>query len=136
MPRKKRDDRTPFGQALVQIREDFGIDRILDLAAMIKLSVPYLSAIEIGDKDPPPELVENVAKTLNLGPEQRARLEHVAQMSRRTLTIPLQDGLTIHHKTLAIEFANLLEQLDISQCLRLRSMLAMCAREVTERKKQ
>jgi transcriptional regulator with XRE-family HTH domain len=77
---------TPFGIAIRKLRLDKGM-RLLDLAALLRKSAAYVSAIETGRKPIPDGYVLEVARAMNLSTNELSVIRKAADRSRKTVAI-------------------------------------------------
>jgi transcriptional regulator with XRE-family HTH domain len=79
----------PFSKEIRRLRKLKGI-RQKDAAEMLKSEQSYLSAIELGLKDPPrdPGFLERLVQTYNLTQEEQLHLQDLLRLSNRVITIP------------------------------------------------
>jgi transcriptional regulator with XRE-family HTH domain len=97
---------TPFGIAVRKLRLDKRL-RLLDLAARLKCSAAYLSAIETGRKSIPDDFVRTVASVMDLSTEEFATLRKAADRTRRHVTI---EKLPEDQRELVAAFARRLDK--------------------------
>ena len=91
---------TQFGQVLREVRINAGKTQG-DIASLLGISVPYVSDIEHGKRNPlSRERIEQVAAFLGC---DAAALHHAAALDRGEVTLPL--GPTEAHRSLALSLA-------------------------------
>lgn len=77
---------TDFGKELRKIRIDVG-ERLFDMAKRLDVSAAFLSAVELGEKQIPPGLIEDVIVEYGLDLEAVGRLRQAADRSRATFKL-------------------------------------------------
>lgn len=93
-----------FGKMLRQERKEQSMT-LGDLAAKLKISVPYLSQIETGTKPLQDGFVDKVIKTLGLVGDDAAKLHRAAAVSMGEFNIRLKAGASNDDRVLASELA-------------------------------
>lgn len=109
---------TSLGIALRKIRLDRQ-ELLREMAAKLKVSSAFLSAVETGRKRPPANFVEKVCDTYNLNNDERNELQQAAEMSLAEIKIDLAGVSSAQHQV-AISFAKALNNLtdeEISQIM-------------------
>ena len=103
-------DLTPFGKAARKIR----IDRSETLGAMakaLKISAAFLSSVETGKRNMPPELLDKIVAHLQLKGQEAEDLKRLAFESRTAVTLRPNDK----NREVATAFARKFEELDKGQ---------------------
>ena len=77
---------TEFGKAIRKIRIDTD-QRLADMAKLIGKSPAFISAIERGEKSPPPGFEEDIVSAYQLDWEAANLLRNLADASRETFTV-------------------------------------------------
>lgn len=95
---------TPFGILLRRERQERGL-LLGDLAKALKISTPYLSQIETGQRFVPDGFEDKVIKYLGLGPNDANEAHRAAAQSRSQYTINLDSSATPEDRGLASELA-------------------------------
>lgn len=109
---------TTLGIALRKIRLDRQ-ELLREMAAKLKVSSAFLSAVETGKKRPPANFIEKVCNTYNLNDDERNELQQAAEMSLAEIKIDLTGVSSAQHRA-AISFAKALNNLtdeEISQIM-------------------
>lgn len=81
---------TPFGKAVRKYRVDQG-ETQLEVAQAIGVSVAFLSALETGKKNVPDEVLTKIASHFNLTVTDTENLRRDAWISRKEVTINMQN---------------------------------------------
>jgi len=109
-----------LGKELRKIRIDEG-ERMLEMAERLNISVPYLSAIETGRKQPPLDFTTKLLKAYKKTPPDVAtRITQLCARSRDTFTIPAESSL---QKDTAAELALGFARLSDDQLLRIKQIM-------------
>lgn len=103
------DQLTPIGQALRKLRIEKRL-KLLDMARDLAISSAYLSAIEMGRKRVPADLVDKVVGRYGLDPLVAGELKDAAQKSAKTLAINL-NGTGDKTRDLALYLSRRFEEL-------------------------
>jgi transcriptional regulator with XRE-family HTH domain len=78
---------TPFGQRLRQLREERGVSQ-KEMAAAIRVSAAYLSALEHGRRGQPTwDLLQRMIGYLNIIWDEAEELQNLAMISHPRVTI-------------------------------------------------
>lgn len=100
---------TNFGKTLRKIRIDH--DELLkDMAAHLKVTVAYLSAVENGKREVPDGWIEILAKEYVLSSEELRQLQLYAYEDKNFIKIDFS-GIEEEEKALALAFARSLKSL-------------------------
>lgn len=91
-------------------------ERLLDMAAALKVSPAFLSAVESGRKSAPNDFAERVISTYDLGPSAALTLRLATDASRHTFKLSPRDPLA--RDTVAL----LARKLDTLSAERLKAM--------------
>lgn len=113
---------TPFGELLRRERQDRSL-LLGDLAKQLKISAPYLSQLETGQRFVPDGFEDKVIKALALGQNDANALHRAAALSRSQYHISLGDAATPDDRTLASELANTFARLTPEAKAQLRELL-------------
>lgn len=101
---------TDLGKVLRKIRIDR--DEILkDMAAKLKVTVAYLSAVENGKRDVPEEWPEKITKLYSLDENEEENLREAAFSSKKSIKIKL-DEESERDRDLVLAFARRFRELD------------------------
>lgn len=113
---------TPFGKLLRRERQDR--DLLLgDLAERLKISIPYLSQLETGQRFVPDGFEDKVIKALSLTPTEANELQRAAAVSRSQYTLTLTRETTPEDRALAHDLAESFARLSPEAKKRLRKIL-------------
>jgi len=96
---------TKFGQALRRIRFERN-ESMKDMANKLGISIAFLSAVELGNKKPPSNLIERLVNSYNLNDVDRSQLENLQSISYDSIQIkvPIAE-FSPHQQDLAVGFA-------------------------------
>lgn len=113
---------TPFGQRLRQLREELGVSQ-KEMAAAIRVSAAYLSALEHGRRGQPTwDLLQRMIGYLNIIWDEAEELQNLAMISHPRVTIDTA-GLSPEATELANLLANHIHILDKETITSLSTML-------------
>ncbi len=113
---------TPFGQRLRQLREERGVSQ-KEMAAAIRVSAAYLSALEHGRRGQPTwDLLQRMIGYLNIIWDEAEELQNLAMISHPRVTIDTA-GLSPQATELANLLANHIQILDEETIANLSTML-------------
>lgn len=113
---------TPFGQRLRQLREERGVSQ-KEMAAAIRVSAAYLSALEHGRRGQPTwDLLQRMIGYLNIIWDEAEELQNLAMISHPRVTIDTA-GLSPEATELANLLANHIHILDEETIISLSTML-------------
>lgn len=105
---------TPFGKALRKLRIDK--DMLLkEMADGAGVTPAFLSAVEVGRKAIPKNLVDRIADGTRLDAETRIQLRTAADLSASHVEIPLAGVSSMFDRTLAVQLARNFDTLDEGQ---------------------
>lgn len=113
---------TPFGQLLRRERQERNL-LLGDLAKMLKISNPYLSQLETGQRFVPDGFEDKVIKALALCATEANEFQRAAALSRSQYHINLADDAPIEDRSLASELATSFARLTPDAKAKLRRML-------------
>ncbi|MCF7644612.1 helix-turn-helix domain-containing protein [Bacillus subtilis] len=113
---------TPFGLRLRQLREERGVSQ-KEMAAAIRVSAAYLSALEHGRRGQPTwDLLQRMIGYLNIIWDEAEELQNLAMISHPRVTIDTA-GLSPQATELANLLANHIQILDEETIANLSTML-------------
>ena len=113
---------TPFGLRLRQLREERGVSQ-KEMAAAIRVSAAYLSALEHGRRGQPTwDLLQRMIGYLNIIWDEAEELQNLAMISHPRVTIDTA-GLSPEATELANLLANHIRILDQEMIANLSTML-------------
>jgi transcriptional regulator with XRE-family HTH domain len=104
---------TSFGLALRKARLERG-ETMYRMAKALDVSSAFLSAVEMGHKNAPDELVENVIQHLGIGDDAAEELREAARHSGPEMRIALK-GMNRDARDVAAMFARRFEQGDFGE---------------------
>lgn len=113
---------TPFGQLLRRERQDRNL-LLGDLAKLLKISIPYLSQLETGQRFVPDGFEDKVVKALSLTPNEANELQRAAAVSRSQFTISMGREAPIEDRALAHDLAESFARLTPEKKAQLRRLL-------------
>lgn len=112
---------TKFGEALrilrVKHHEVMG-----DLAKVLGVAVPFLSAVETGKKNVPGSWVETIARHYSLSPEEQSALSDAAAESKTQMKLDLRNASSFQRST-ALQFARSFEDIDEDTAQKIAKLL-------------
>ena len=101
---------TKFGEFLrilrIQHHEVMG-----DVAKLLCVSTPFLSAVENGKKNVPEEWFDTIARHYSLDEQQIAEMKEAAEVSKTQVKIQLSQ-VQSHQREVAIQFARSFDGID------------------------
>lgn len=113
---------TPFGQLLRRERQDR--DLLLgDMAKRLKISTPYLSQLETGQRFVPDGFEDKVVKALSLTPNEANEFERAAAVSRSQYTLTLSKDAPVDDRALAHDLAESFARLSPEKKEKIRKLL-------------
>lgn len=111
---------TAFGKELRKIRLDCE-EILFDMATKLNISSAMLSGIETGSKPAPADFVEKLVQQYPAITSRRAELEHLAVLTKKTLTVPLD--VSDEAKKVAFEFCRELPNMSPERLQQFKSLL-------------
>lgn len=112
---------TKFGEALrilrVKHHEVMG-----DLAKVLDVAVPFLSAVETGKKNVPASWLETIARHYSLSPEEKADLSNAAEESKTQMKLDLRNA-SHAQRSAAFQFARSFEDIDEDMAQKIANLL-------------
>jgi transcriptional regulator with XRE-family HTH domain len=82
-----------------------------DVAKILNVSVPFLSAVENGKKNVPSEWLEKISNHYNLDEAEYAELKKVVEQSKTQMKMDLTSA-TLIQRTVALQFARSFDNMD------------------------
>lgn len=113
---------TPFGQLLRRERQDRNL-LLGDLAKLLRISTPYLSQLETGQRFVPDGLEDKVIKALSLTPNEANEMQRAAALSRSQYTVTLRKDACPDDRALAHDLAESFARLSPEGKAKLRKLL-------------
>lgn len=101
---------TEFGKALRKMRIDHQ-EFLKDMAEKLNLSVAYLSAVEIGKRKIPEDLVRKIANAYGLNAQEEEELNHLREISADEVHISMKNK-TIEQRQAILSFAKALDSIN------------------------
>lgn len=114
---------TPFGQLLRRERQDRNL-LLGDLAKLLKISTPYLSQLETGQRFVPDGFEDKVIKALSLSSAEANEMLRAAALSRSQFSIPMGRDTTTDDRTLAYDLAESFARLTPEAKAKMRRILS------------
>jgi len=113
---------TPFGQLLRRERQERNL-LLGDLAKLLKISTPYLSQLETGQRFVPDGFEDKVIKALSLTPTDANELERAAAVSRSQYTLTVSRDATPEDRALAHDLAESFARLSPTEKEKIRKLI-------------
>ena len=111
---------TNFGIALRKIRLDKQ-ELLRDMAAKLKVSSAFLSAVENGKKKAPAYFIDEICKLYDLDSAERMNLIDALELSTQEVKIDLERATPTQRET-AVSFAKALNNLTDEQLIKIMSV--------------
>ncbi len=112
---------TSFGEFVrilrIKHREVMG-----DMAKILGVKVPFLSAVENGKKNVPADWRNIISRHYNLSVEEQVRLGQVIEESRTQYKIPVENA-GIHQRRAAWQFARSFDRMDDDTAIKILELL-------------
>ena len=93
-----------------------------DMARVLDVKVPFLSAVENGKKNVPTDWIEKIAEHYDLTKEEKNDLETAAEESRTQYKIVTGDSGVIQRQA-AMQFARSFDEMDDETALKILELL-------------
>jgi len=100
-----------FGKELRKLRLDFG-EVLKDMANKLGYSSAYLSAIEVGKRNIPADMIERLAERYDLDNSTVQQLERAKEQQIKEIRLGLDSALP-HQRDLALVFARRFAEFDV-----------------------
>lgn len=113
---------TPFGQLLRRERQDRNL-LLGDMAKSLKISAPYLSQLETGQRFVPDGFEDKVVKALSLTPTEANELQRAAAVSRSQYNLTLAKDAPPEDRALAHDLAESFARLSPAEKEKIRKLL-------------
>ena len=113
---------TPFGQLLRRERQDRNL-LLGDLAKRLKISTPYLSQLETGQRSVPEGFEDKVIRALSLSPNDANEIRRAAALSRSEFTLEMERDTSHEDRALAHELVDSFARLSPEGKAKLRALL-------------
>lgn len=82
-----------------------------DIAEMLGVKLPFLSAVENGKRNVPAEWVDKIVAHYNLSPDEKQELLEAIEQSRTQMKIDLKSS-DFYQRTAALQFARSFDDMD------------------------
>ncbi len=112
---------TSFGE-FVRIQRIKHHEVMGDLAKVLKVKPPFLSAVENGKKNVPDEWVDKLVEHYGLSEIEKKQLEHAIEESRTQYKIVTQNAGGVQRRA-AMQFARAFDDMDDDTALEIMSLL-------------
>jgi transcriptional regulator with XRE-family HTH domain len=123
-PGVEEDTVQPFGQLLRRERQDQ--DLLLgDLAKLLKISTPYMSQLETGQRSAPEGFEEKVIKALSLTSTAANEMRRAAALSRSQFSITLSKDAPADDRELAHDLAESFARMSVEEKAKLRKLVTV-----------
>lgn len=93
-----------------------------DIAEVLGVTVPFLSAVENGKRNVPKEWIDKIVSHYNLSPNQKQELLEAIEESKTQMKIDLKSS-EIFQRTAALQFARSFEGMDEDTAKRIIELL-------------
>lgn len=117
---------TKFGEFMrilrVQHHEVMG-----DIAKLLGVSTPFLSAVENGRKNVPSEWFDIIAEHYSLNDEQIEQMKEAAEKSKTQVKINLSQSET-YQREVALQFARSFDEIDADTAMQILNLLKRSGR--------
>lgn len=94
-----------------------------DIAKILGVKVPFLSAVENGKKNVPSEWISVISKHYQLSNDEREALEQAVEESRTQYKIPA-DNAGIYQRRAALQFARSFDKMDDETAVKILKLLS------------
>lgn len=112
---------TKLGKEIRKLRIDSG-ENLASMSKKLGISISYLSAIENGLREVPPDFIDKLAKTYNLSKEEKEILLSAEACSANKATISLNSTL-FEQKQLVFALSRKLKELTPEECSMILNLL-------------
>ena len=103
-----------------------------DLAKVLDVKVPFLSAVENGKKNVPSDWLDIIAEHYHLNTDERAQLSEAAEESKTQYRINT-DKSGLNQRRAALKFARSFDEMDDETALKIFELLSKKEEENTEK---
>jgi len=118
---------TEFGKALRKLRLDYG-EVLKDMAGRLNISSSYLSAIEVGKRAIPGDMVKRLAALYGLAAAPTRELERARDQCLKEVTVKFGDSAP-QKREVALLFARKFDDLDDKAVLEIREFFNRTRKE-------
>lgn len=112
---------TKFGKLLRKLRIDQG-QVLKQMADTLNVSSAYLSAIELGKRNVPNDLVESISEKYNILDAALNEFREAAELSQSSIKVNLADSKDQNRETL-LAFARKFNELDETQLKKINDVI-------------
>lgn len=99
-----------------------------DMAKVLDVKIPFLSAVENGKKNVPADWISKIVCHYNLGAEEQKRLEQAIEESRTNYKISMTNA-GIHQRRAALQFARSFDEMDDETATKILELLSKSGRK-------
>ena len=93
-----------------------------DVAKMLGVKVPFLSAVENGKKNVPSEWIDKIIDHYSLNEDERLKLEEAIEESKTQYKIIMND-LGVNQRKVALQFARSFDGMDDETAIKILDLL-------------
>lgn len=93
-----------------------------DMAKMLEVKIPFLSAVENGRKNVPADWIDKIANHYGLTIKEKDELQKAVDESRTQYKISIKDS-GINQRRAAMQFARLFDELDDDTAIKILKLL-------------
>lgn len=93
-----------------------------DMAKMLEVKIPFLSAVENGKKNVPADWIDKIANHYGLTTEEKDELQKAVDESRTQYKIAIKDS-GINQRRAAMQFARSFDELDDDTAIKILKLL-------------
>lgn len=93
-----------------------------DVAKMLEVKVPFLSAVENGKKNVPNEWIDKIVDHYSLNEDERLKLEEAIEESKTMYKIIMNDS-GVNQRKVALQFARSFDGMDDETAIKILDLL-------------
>lgn len=93
-----------------------------DVAKMLEVKVPFLSAVENGKKNVPSEWIDKIIDHYSLNKDERLKLEEAIEESKTQYKIIMNDS-GVNQRKVALQFARSFDGMDDETAIKILDLL-------------
>lgn len=93
-----------------------------DVAKMLEVKVPFLSAVENGKKNVPNEWIDKIVDHYSLNEDERLKLEEAIEESKTQYKIIMNDS-GVNQRKVALQFARSFDGMDDETAIKILDLL-------------
>ena len=94
-----------------------------DMAKVLGIKIPFLSAVENGKKNVPADWADKIIQHYKLAPDDQKSLQQAIDESRTQYKIPTEKA-GIHQRRAALQFARSFDEMDDETALKILQLLS------------